>query len=287
MRIVAVDWSGAMVRPERRIWRADADDDGLAYLRNGCTADEIASQLIDLAGRETLAVGLDFAFSLPSWFLEREGIASAPELWAMAAAGGCERWLEACEPPFWGRPSSRKPADVEVYRRTEREVAARTGFLPKSAFQIGGAGAVGTASLRGMHILHRLRAEGFHVWPYDDPGSPLLVEIYPRVFTGPVRKSDPAARRALIDARYPALPERARQAMIASDDAFDAGVSALAIRGAQRDLATLQPARDEIERIEGAVWLPKSSGFAPEAPAAQRFTGMGVRTGNSAEGAAP
>ncbi|MEX0750548.1 MAG: hypothetical protein WD359_07030, partial [Dehalococcoidia bacterium] len=62
-----------------------------------------------------------------------------------------------------------------------------------------GAGAVGTGSLRGMPMLHRLHAAGMHIWPYDDPGYPLVIEIYPRLLTGPVRKSSPQARARYID----------------------------------------------------------------------------------------
>jgi len=29
---------------------------------------------------------------------------------------------------------------------------------------------------------------GFGVWPFDDPGWPRVVEIYPRALTGPVDK---------------------------------------------------------------------------------------------------
>ena len=52
----------------------------------------------------------------------------------------------------------------------EAERAARVrGIAPKSVFQIGGAGSVGTASLRGMPVLQRLREAGFAVWPFDRP----------------------------------------------------------------------------------------------------------------------
>jgi hypothetical protein len=46
-----------------------------------------------------------------------------------------------------------------------------------------------------MPMLRRLRAQGFAVWPFDAFSMPLLVEIYPRVFTGNVVKSNPVARQ--------------------------------------------------------------------------------------------
>jgi hypothetical protein len=227
------------------------------YLREGFNGGEVARQLIELAAaEENLVVGLDFAFSMPSWFLRDQGIGSARELWARAGAGGCETWLAGCSPPFWGRAGSRKRAGCELYRRTEREVRERTGFLPKSVFQIGGAGAVGTGSLRGMGLLHALRGDGFRVWPYDDPGMPVLVEIYPRVLTGAVRKSDAIARKDFVEQRYGHLSEAIRDVMASSEDAFDVGVSALEMWRHRDSLALLPAARDEVERLEGAVWLP-------------------------------
>lgn len=285
MRIIAIDWSGAKIGAANRIWRADVVDGNLAYLANGFTQDELTAQLIDLAARdEPIVAGLDFAFSMPAWFLEQQRIPSAPELWRRVAADALgEEWLARCEPPFWGRPGSRRPQQADLFRRTERDTKHRTGFLPKSVFQIGGAGAVGTASLRGMRALHHLRRAGFRVWPFDDPGLCTMVEIYPRIFTGPVRKSDPEARAAHIASlqidrpgrgvaandpptgdqpappdAIPAthIPAPHREAMIRSEDAFDAAISALHMWPHRHQLARLQPARDNIEQLEGAIFLP-------------------------------
>ena len=258
--------------PEKRIWRADVVDGELVYLRNGFTADEVAEQLIEMKQQDPrMVVGLDFAFSMPAWFLEQRRIGSAHELWAMAADGECERWLDVCGSPFWGRAGSTMPRDCELYRRTERDVEAATGFRPKSVFQIGGAGAVGTASLRGMPILHRLRSDGFRIWPYDDPGWPLVLEIYPRVFTGRVQKSNETARRALVADRYPGISLPYRDAAAASEDAFDAAVSALEMWRHTEELSSLPPPPDEVARVEGLVWFPGLAGApASEASSARR-----------------
>ncbi len=140
-----------------------------------------------------MVVGFDFSFSYPAWFLRELGIGSAPEFWRLVADGQGERWLHRdCEDGrFWGRVGSlrhgKKPAEFcgehahRMLRRAETVLKVRAeiadplaaariaGIAPKSVFQIGGAGAVGTASLRGMPGLLRLREAGFRIWPYDAP----------------------------------------------------------------------------------------------------------------------
>ena len=132
---------------------------------------------------------------------------------------------------------------------------AVTGISPKSVFQIGGAGAVGTGSLRGMPILKRLREAGFAVWPFDEARFPLVVEIYPRVLTGPVRKGSADGRREYLDANHPGLRDETREAAVRSDDAFDALVSALVMAEHERDFPSL-PALDGAQWLEGVIWRP-------------------------------
>lgn len=258
-RILAIDWSGAQQGAERKIWLAEArpgDLPGLVRLEAGRGRAAIADHLIEEAGRSArLVVGFDFAFSLPAWFLDDRGLGSAPELWELVERDG-ERWLAGCAPPFWGRPGRRRPELPEHSRRTDREVPAVGGIRPKSGFQIGGAGAVGTGSLRGMTILKRLRDAGFTIWPFDAPGSHVVVEIYPRALAGAVNKSDPAARDAYLRCHYPWLDEGLRLRAAGSEDAFDAAVSALVMAKHRRVLSSLPPAVDETERREGRIWLP-------------------------------
>jgi hypothetical protein len=63
----------------------------------------------------------------------------------------------------------------------------------KSIFQIGGAGAVGTGSVRGMPHLLTLAKNGFGIWPFSE-GWPRVVEIYPRALTGPLNKGHERTR---------------------------------------------------------------------------------------------
>ncbi|HEY2596826.1 MAG TPA: hypothetical protein VGK33_23260, partial [Chloroflexota bacterium] len=161
MRVIAIDWSGDARNARQHIWLAEASGQGkLVRLEAGRDRQELADHLAALATREEVVVGFDFAFSFPRWFLCRLGVRTGPELWAHVAQHG-EGWLAACEPPFWGRPGrTRPPRVLPALRMTDLAVPRTGGVAPKSIFQIGGAGAVGTGSIRGMPLLHRLQAAG-------------------------------------------------------------------------------------------------------------------------------
>ncbi len=196
-------------------------------------------------------VGLDFAFSAPLWFLQQLGIGSAPELWEHVSRHG-EAWLKACEPPWWGRPGRQRPLQTEHYRQTERQLHA-LGVRPKSVFQIGGAGAVGTGSIRGMPLLLKLQRGGASVWPFDPPGWPLVLEIYPRLLTGAVAKSRPAAREAYLALHWPQLPRW----HIRTEDAFDAAVSAVVMAQHAQQFQRLPNEHDPVAKLEGRIWHPE------------------------------
>jgi len=259
--VVAVDWSGRRRGSQRHIWTAHVHRGRVIGLTSGRDRAETADHLIDVASRsERLVVGLDFAFSLPAWFLEAQHLAGAGELWRVAQAEG-ERWLAECAPPFWGRPGRPRPPGVELLRRTERAMGRIGGHGPTSAFQIGGAGSVGTGSIRGMPVLRRLRGAGFHVWPFDGPGWPRVIEIYPRRLTGPVVKRDPGARAAAL-AHWALAPDVERVAA-AGEDAFDALVSALVMARHAEEIGALAPASDAVTLLEGWIWAPVSAGGRP------------------------
>jgi hypothetical protein len=231
-------------------------DRRLVDLRNGRTPAELVEWLA--AGEPRTVVGLDFAFSFPRWFCEEQGWESAREVWAAVAGGGEElmtRW------PFWGRPGVRRrdlPAD-RALRRTEREAGT-----PKSVFQIGGAGAVGTGSIRGMPCLLALARRGFSVWPFDEPAWPRVVEIYPRALArGRVNKSRWAERHGHLFERFADQPAELLERAAGSEDAFDAAVSALVMarhRDELKDLPSAPPASRL--RLEGAIWTPRENDVA-------------------------
>ena len=264
--VVAIDWSGRTGPAQRRaLWMGDARDGELVGLESGRTGDEIVALLIGEAERDShLVVGLDFAFSLPAWYLRDRGL-SAPTLWSALAAealtpamrrAGLAAWMNVPEPPFWStREGHARRAGRQPFRRTELEIRA-PGIQPKSVFQLVGAGQVGRGSLYGMKALHRLAAAGFRVWPFEPAGFPLVVEIFPRVLTGPVVKSSAAARTDYL-ATQPMRP-RLKALAAASEDAFDAAVSARAMARVAHGFAALPDAPDH--RVEGKIWKPDANG---------------------------
>ncbi|MEO6709616.1 MAG: hypothetical protein ABI054_10010 [Planctomycetota bacterium] len=255
-----MDWSGSMSTVRSRMWLAESRDRKLVRLERGFSREELVTELIACASREpSLVVGLDFAFSFPSWFQEQLGVQSAQELWALVALEG-EAWLAACPHPFWGRPMFPRPQYTESqspWRATESDRVPVAGIRPKSVFQIGGAGTVGTGSLRGMPHLAQLRDAGFAIWPFDRPRLPMLVEIYPRYLTGAVDKSSAIARALYLQARHARESREILELAAASEDAFDAAVSAATMQRFSRDFPRLaRTPRSPRDRSEGRIWAP-------------------------------
>jgi hypothetical protein len=297
-RVVGVDWSGDQGPGQRRkiwagVWTAStgaSSNDGKVTLESGRSREELVEWLVEVA-RETpqMVVGFDFTFGFPAWFMEELGIASAPELWRFVADGQGEKWLHKdCEDGrFWGRAGSRrhgkKPPEfcgeyahrmlrrVEIPLKVRAEItdpiaAARiAGIAPKSVFQIGGAGAVGTASLRGMPGLLRLREAGFGIWPFDGAreGKPMVVEIYSRLMTGAVTKSSGEARAKYLlrkrreSALYAGLSRGVMAKARGSEDAFDALVTAMVMVEHRWEFARLKKTEDEVFLMEGQTWVPR------------------------------
>jgi hypothetical protein len=246
--------------------------------------------------RETprMVVGIDCCFSFPQWFLAEHGCGTVFEFWSSVAEGRGEQWLhrECADGRFWGvtgaARSGKRPAEFsgEGVRRMmratdwENKIAVRQeggdadraakmrGITAKSPFQIGGSGSVGTGSLRAMPVLQRLREAGFWVWPFDDAmlsgdnPQPLLIEMYTRLLTGPVAKSNPGARRSYLaekgktDAAYAGLSRRVLTKAFASEDAFDALVSCIEMVRWRSEFAGLRATSDPTLRLEGVTWRP-------------------------------
>jgi hypothetical protein len=262
MRVLAIDWSGRVKGERRHIWLAEARGGTLVRLEAGRSRAEVAAHLVELVAAPDadaeVVVGIDFSFSLPAWFLSERELGSAPELWRLAETEG-ERWLTAGAPPFWGLPGTTRPALPEHFRVTESSIASVGGIRPKSTFQISGAGSVGAGSVRGFPVLALLREAGFSVWPFDDARTPIVVEVWPRLLTGPVVKTDGAARAAYLDERFPALDRALRDLAVGSDDAFDAAVSALAMARHIDTLVGVPATDDPTIRREGWVWCPPTA----------------------------
>ncbi|MGA2352952.1 MAG: hypothetical protein ABSG02_00550 [Terriglobales bacterium] len=172
--VIAIDWSGAKQRAAKKIWLAEfRNGQPFSVPTNGRSPGEIRDYLLQTRDecRKTI-VGIDFAFSFPSWFVSHQQYNSAEEMWDHVERDrNGERWLEECCDPFWGRPGKKNPGrpDEEQFRKTDRDFLVKR-IHPKSIFQIGGAGAVGTGSIRGMWLLRQLSREGFSVWPLQRQG---------------------------------------------------------------------------------------------------------------------
>jgi hypothetical protein len=259
---MAIDWSGRS-GPDQRgaLWLAEAVDGELVRLEGGRTRAEVVEVLIAEAERDpNLIVGFDFAFSLPAWYLQVRRL-TPRQLWALVADEaltpamrryGLARWMNAPEAPFWTMSQDHaRLLPEQEFRRTENDMRL-PGVQPKSVFQLVGAGQVGRGSLYGMQALHRLTGAGFHVWPFDRPAVPLIVEIFPRILTGPVRKSSQSGRARYLQA-VP-LPPELRRLAAGSEDAFDAAISAVVMAARVEELTALpeQPGY----AIEGKIWAP-------------------------------
>ncbi len=291
-RVIGIDWSGRIDATGQRrhifagVWTKLGRNNPTVQLENGRTRDEIADWLIELA-RETprMVVGFDFCFSYPAWFVRDEhGCGNAPAFWQRVVnEGHAERWLTRCEDKrFWGKPHKRpaefsgdnlhrmlRATDIDhkiIAHIPEAERRARVkGITPKSVFQIGGSGSVGTASLRGFPTLLRLHEAGFCIWPFDKPQlnkRPLVVEMYTRLNTGAVHKSNPDARAAYLlrkrreDPAYAALSRSVLAKARVGEDAFDALVSTMVMAERRSTFATLPKPRDPLHTIEGWTWSP-------------------------------
>ena len=257
--MLAVDWSGALAGSERRIWLCEVNAAGVARLEDGRSRDALVAHVCDEGARDPrLVAGFDFAFSFPAWFVQAQG-GDAAGVW-QAARGLGEEWLAAHTPPFWGRAGrARRDPALEHFRRTEREVGAQVGIRPKSTFQVAGAGSVGTGSIRGMPFLLALRDAGFAIWPFDAvrADAPLALEIWPRLCYGePVVKARADSRRDWLARHAPELSPAHRAAAERSDDAFDALAAGLAMWEARGTFASLPPARDAQDALEGRIWEP-------------------------------
>ena len=296
-RVVAVDWSGDKGPGQRKklwagVWTAAT---GRVRLESGRTREELIGWLVEMA-RETprMVVGVDCCFSFPAWFLEEHGCATVFEFWEKVAAGKGEEWLHReCEDGrFWGvagsRRTGKRPAEFcgdglrRMMRVTdyENKIAVREeggdaeraakmfGITPKSPFQIGGSGSVGTGSLRAMPWLMKMREAGFRVWPFEgaaldrDRPRPLLVEMYTRLLTGSVKKSNAAARREYLlnkkktDAAYAGLSRGVLVKAQGSEFAFEALVFWVVMLRWRAVFAGMRATLDKVARLESVTWRP-------------------------------
>jgi Protein of unknown function (DUF429) len=258
-QVIAVDWSGRAKGAAEAIWIARVDDGRLVELENGLERRQVVAAVIDRAHENPRTIaGFDFAFSFPRWYCEANRWTTGMDVWR-AMKECSEELLQRCEPPFWGRTGTTAQTHGAAFRQTDSAVPGQA----KSIFQIGGAGAVGTGSLRGMPHLLDLAESGFSIWPFDPPGRPLALEIYPRVFAPGVVKGRHRVRRAHLERSFAEQSAVLLERAAGSEDAFDAAVSALAMAAHLDELERL-PERPvgSAERIEGEIWAPRPASSA-------------------------
>jgi hypothetical protein len=300
-RIVAIDWSGRVDAAGQRrhiwagVWTCLPGKASKLTLDAGRTREELTAWLIDLA-REIprMAVGIDCCFSYPAWFLKEHRCKTVFDFWRAVADGNGEEWLHRDCPDdrFWGKAGTKRngrrpdefcgPGLHRSFRLTDidnkitpkllledPERAAKVmGITPKSPFQIGGSGTVGTGTLRAMPFLLQLREAGFRAWPFESAAltaetpQPLLLEIYTRLLTGAVAKSNPAARKAYLaalrtsDPAYAAISRSVLAKAESSEDAFDALVCTIEMVRHRTELPRLRATDDPTLRLEGITWRP-------------------------------
>jgi hypothetical protein len=120
--------------------------------------------------------------------------------------------------------------------------------------------------------LLKLREAGFRTWPFeaaafDGPQPrPLLVEMYTRLLTGAVKKSNPTARKAYLadrrkaDAAFVGISRKVLAAAEGSEDGFDALVCMVEMVRWRAEFPELKATEDKTLRLEGITWRPGIGG---------------------------
>lgn len=223
-RVIVADWSAANMPTSptnlaNSIWLGCHDAEGGAewHHRTRATAESQLITLIDTAqaAGQRLLIGCDFAFAYPKGFAAR--LIGKPD------PRGLWRWLDdaitdhptnknnrfdvaaqinAAFPegpgPFWshpinqhygGLPFKKLGIDYAALGIAEFRAAEAAAKGAKSPFMLFNPGSVGSQSLLGLPMIHRLAARpGVAVWPFDDiTDAPIvLAEVYPSLIAGPV-----------------------------------------------------------------------------------------------------
>ena len=203
MRVLAVDWSGAVQGEQRLIWLAEAAADGerLLRLEAGRSREELVAHLVaELPPGTPAVVGLDFAFARAR--LVRGAARRAHGGRAVGARGRRRRAVAARRRAARGGAgrASGGPTLPSHLRLTELALPPA-----KSVFQVGGTGAVGTGSVRGMPLLLRPAAGRLRDLAVPRRRLAARRRDLPASLHAPVRKSSAGARAAYLESFHPAL----------------------------------------------------------------------------------
>ena len=221
-RVIVVDWSAANLptSPTNRanaVWIGCHDAEGGAewHHRTRAAAEAQLVTLIDTAraAGQRVLIGFDFAMGYPAGFAARlTGEARAEAVW---------RWLDAAiidhdnrnnrfevatrinaafpegPGPFWSHPTGqmwpglpfrRTGIDYAALGLSETRAAEAAVPRAKSPWMLFNPGSVGSQSLLGLPMIHRLsQLPDVAVWPFATPDAPVvLAEVYPSLLAGPV-----------------------------------------------------------------------------------------------------
>jgi hypothetical protein len=244
-RLIIADWSASgtlsPARPSANaIWLGDSNAEGLrvSYHRSRAAAETVLAAAIDhaLANGQRLLIGFDFAMGYPQGFAAGlTGTPRAQEIWAWLhrhltdAPDNANNRFDVANlinaqlggsGPFWAHPSGRNYPNLQ---RTKQGVDhARLAFAEhrqvekqtkgaKSVWMLTNPGAVGSQSLVGLPMIHRLaQVPGVAVWPFATHTAPvILAEVYPSLLA-PAVAADPAPIKDEVQVR---LLSRALYAM--------------------------------------------------------------------------
>jgi molybdopterin-guanine dinucleotide biosynthesis protein B len=222
-RVIVVDWSAANLptSPTNRanaVWIGCHDAEGGAewHHRTRFAAEEQLRTLIEAARLDglRLLIGFDFAMGYPAGFAQRvTGEAKAPAVWRwlagaitdtpenrnnrFAVAAAINASFVEGPGPFWSHPTGqlwpglpyrRTGIDYAAFGLAEMRLAETAVPRAKSPWMLFNPGSVGSQSLLGLPLIHRLsQLSSVAVWPFDPPESPVvLAEVYPSLLAGPV-----------------------------------------------------------------------------------------------------
>lgn len=221
-RVIVVDWSAANLptSPTNRanaVWIGCHDAEGGAewHHRTRASAEAQLVTLIDTAraSGQRVLIGFDFAMGYPAGFAARlTGEASAPDVWRWLAGAITDHdnrnnrfevatRINATFPegpgPFWSHPTGQswpglpfRRAGIDYAALGLCETRAAEAAVPraKSPWMLFNPGSVGSQSLLGLPMIHRLsQLPGVAVWPFAAPDAPVvLAEVYPSLLAGPV-----------------------------------------------------------------------------------------------------
>lgn len=223
-RVIVVDWSAANLptSPTRRansIWIGCHDNEGGIewHHRTRAEAEAQISALIATARADglRLLVGFDFAMGYPSGFASRlTGTATAQAVWAwladaitdtaenannrFAVAARINATFPEGPGPFWSHPTGQfwpglpyRRVGIDYAALGLAEIRAAEAAVPraKSPWMLFNPGSVGSQSLLGLPMIHRLSQNPeVAVWPFQTTSDApvVLAEVYPSLLAGPV-----------------------------------------------------------------------------------------------------